>query len=75
MNLQELFNLGRDIRESDISKEWVESFNRYMWGKTCAIEHLEDGSCQFVYYWEDFKYWYLDNKSQIERDIKINTIL
>jgi len=75
MNLQELFNLGGDIRESDIPKEWVDSFNRYMFGKTCAIEHLEDGSSQFVFYWEDFKYWYLDNKSQIERDIKINTIL
>jgi hypothetical protein len=46
-----------------------------MFGKTCGVEHKDDGSIQFVYYWEDFSYWYKENRVQIERELKLDDLL
>ena len=75
MNLKELYLRQRDVREIDIPVKWKESFNTFMFGKTCAIEHKDDGSIQFVYYWRDFSHWYEENKIQIVRELKLDELL
>jgi len=76
MNLKELYESRRDVRESDIPNEWKESFNQFMMGQTCQAETNEDGSVkEFIYYFHDFSRWYYMNQQTIERDIKIDDIL
>lgn len=89
MNLKELYDrkyqmgsqINNSVRESDIPKEWKESFNRFMNGKTCMIKKDEynrnksDGKKENIYYSHDFRRWYEDNQIQIERDLKINKII
>jgi len=76
MNLKELFEAKRDIRESEIPEIWLESFNQFMFGQTCAVETNEDGSFkEFIYYGCDFRIWYNQNREAIERDIKIDETL
>lgn len=74
MNLKELYLRQRNVNELDIPIQWKESFNKFMFGKTCEIEH-KDGSIQFVYYYHDFMFWYEENKTQIERDLNIDDLL
>ena len=70
--LKEIYEENRDVRESEIPKEWMESFNRFMFGSTCCAETNEDGSIkEFIYYACDFRGWYHKNQEAIERDIKI----
>jgi hypothetical protein len=70
--LKEIYEENRDVRESEIPKEWMESFNRFMFGSTCCAETNEDGSIkEFIYYACDFRGWYHQNQEAIERDIKI----
>jgi hypothetical protein len=70
MKLKELYESGKDIKESDIPKEWQESFLKFMFGSTCYIQDDE-----FVYYSHDFRKWYHRNQREIERDDKINSII
>ena len=76
MNLKEVYESKRDVRDSDIPNEWKESFNQFMMGQTCQAETNEDGSVkEFIYYFHDFSRWYYMNQQAIERDIKINDVL
>lgn len=76
MNLTEIYESKRDVRDSDIPNEWKESFNQFMMGQTCQAETNEDGSVkEFIYYYHDFSRWYHINQKSIERDIKINDVL
>lgn len=77
MNLKELFESKRDIRESEIPEIWKESFNQFMFGQTCCAEYEEDGRTikEFIYYACDFRIWYNQNREAIERDIKIDETL
>lgn len=77
MNLKELFEAKRDIRESEIPEIWKESFNQFMFGQTCCAEYDEDGRTikEFIYYACDFRIWYNQNREAIERDIKIDETL
>lgn len=70
MELKELYESGKDVRDSQIPEKWKESFNKFIFGQTCL---MEDG--EFVYYSHDFRRWYNQNKEQIERDEKINSII
>lgn len=71
-NLKEIYEEKRDVRESEIPKEWMDSFSRFMFGQTCCAETNEDGSIkEFLYYACDFRIWYSQNREAIERDIKI----
>jgi len=75
-NLKEIYEEGRDIRESEIPQIWQESFSKFMFGSTCYAETNEDGSIkEFIYYACDFRMWYNQNKEAIERDIKIDETL
>ena len=76
MNLKQLFEAKRDVRESEIPNIWQESFNLFMFGQTCCAETNEDGSIkEFIYYSCDFRIWYNQNREAIERDIKIDETL
>ena len=76
MNLKEVLESKRDVRDSDIPNEWKESFNQFMMGQTCQAETNEDGSIkEFIYYFHDFSRWYYIHQQTIERDIKIGNIL
>ena len=77
MNLKELFEAKRDIRESEIPEIWKESFNQFMFGQTCCAEYEEDGKTikEFIYYACDFRIWYNQNRVSIERDINIEDTL
>lgn len=75
-NLKQVYEAERDVRDSDIPKEWKESFNQFMMGQTCQAETNEDGSIkEFIYYFHDFSRWYYMNQQAIERDIKIEGVL
>ena len=74
-NLKQVYDEGRDVRDSDIPEIWKESFGKFMMGQTCQAETNEDGSVkEFIYYACDFRVWYNQNKEAIERDIKIDQI-
>ena len=74
--LKELYDLGLDVRDSDIPKIWKESFEKFIFGSTCQVETNENGSIrEFIYYGSDFRHWYYQNKEVIERDIKIDELL
>jgi hypothetical protein len=77
MTLKEIYEEGRDIRDSEIPDIWKDSFNRFMLGQTCSVEYEEDGRTikEFIYYACDFRIWYNQNKAVIERDIKIEETL
>jgi hypothetical protein len=75
MNLKEIYELGIDVKDSQIPQEWKESFNSFIFGQTCQAELNEDGSVKdFIYYSHDFRFWYNQNKEAIERDIKIDEV-
>jgi len=70
--LKEIYDEKRDVRESEIPKEWMPSFEKFMFGSTCYADTNEDGSIkEFVYYACDFRIWYCQNRDAIERDAKI----
>jgi len=76
MTLKEIYEANIDVRESQIPKEWKESFNKFMYGSTCLAETNEDGSVkEFIYYACDFRAWYFQNQKAIERNIKIDNTL
>jgi len=76
MNLKELYEAKRDVKESEIPEEWKESFNKFISGQTCSGIFNEDGTLkEYLYYQEDFSRWYRINKLKIERDLKINEII
>lgn len=70
MKLKELYESGKDIKESQIPKEWLDSFLKFMFGSTCYKEGDD-----FVYFSHDFRRWYHRNQIEIERDDKINSVL
>jgi hypothetical protein len=75
-NLKQVYESGRDVRDSDIPEIWKESFGNFMMGQTCQAETNEDGSVkEFIYYACDFRIWYFQNKEAIERDIKIDQVI
>ena len=75
-NLKQVYESGKDVRDSDIPKIWKESFGKFMMGQTCQAETNEDGSVkEFIYYACDFRIWYFQNKEAIERDIKIYQVI
>lgn len=74
-NLKQVYESGRDVRDSDIPQMWKESFNQFIMGQTCQAETNEDGTVkEFIYYACDFRMWYFQNKEAIERDIKIDQV-
>lgn len=74
--LKELYQSGKDIKESQIPNEWLDSFNKFIFGSTCLADLDEDGSVkEFIYYSHDFRQWYNKNKKIIEREEKINEII
>ena len=74
-NLKQVYEAGRDVRDSDIPQIWKESFGNFMMGQTCQAETNEDGTVkEFIYHACDFRRWYHMNKQAIERDIKIDQI-
>lgn len=76
MNLKELYDSNRDIKESEIPKEWKASLDKFMFGKTCLADTDENGNIkEFIYYSHDFRRWYRINQTQIERDLKINKVI
>ena len=77
VNLKQVYESGRDVRDSDIPEMWKESFSRFMMGQTCQAETNEDGTAikEFIYYSHDFRRWYHMNKQAIERDIKIDQVI
>jgi hypothetical protein len=76
MTLKEIYESGKDVRESQIPEFWRESFNQFMFGSTCQAETNEDGTVkEFIYYSQDFRGWYHQNQKEIERDLKINQII
>jgi hypothetical protein len=75
MTLKQLYDEKKDVKQSYIPEKWQLSFREFMFGQTCAIEHKEDGTIEFVTYYHDFVRWYEQNQIQIERDITIDTIL
>jgi len=76
MTLKEIYDSGKDVRESQIPEFWRESFNQFMFGSTCQAETNEDGSIkELIYYSHDFRGWYHQNQKEIERDLKINQII
>ena len=75
-NLKQVYEAGRDVRDSDIPEIWKESFGQFMTGQTCQAEVGEDGKVkEFIYYSHDFRMWYNMNQQAIERDIKIEDVL
>ena len=75
-NLKQVYEAGRDVRDSDIPEIWKESFGQFMTGQTCQAETNEDGTIkEFIYYSHDFRMWYNMNQQAIERDIKIEDVL
>jgi len=75
-NLKQVYDSGRNVRDSDIPQMWKESFGDFMMGQTCQAEMNEDGSVKdFIYYSHDFRRWYHMNQSAIERDIKIDQVI
>ena len=76
MNLKELYEANVDVRDSQIPVEWKDSFNKFIFGSTCQADVDEDGNVkEFIYYAWDFRMWYNQNKSAIERDIKISNVV
>ena len=74
-NLKQVYESGRDVRDSDIPQIWKESFNQFIMGQTCQAETNEDGTVkEFIYYACDFRMWYRMNQQAIERDIKIDQV-
>jgi hypothetical protein len=73
-NLRQVYDEGRDVRDSDIPQEWKESWFQFIMGQTCTVETNENGEREFVYYSHDFRRWYHMNQKAIERDIKIDQI-
>ena len=74
-NLKQVYEAGRDVRDSDIPQIWKESFGNFMMGQTCQAETNEDGTVkEFIYYACDFRMWYFQNKEAIDRDIKIDQV-
>jgi hypothetical protein len=75
-NLKQVYDSGRNVRDSDIPQMWKESFGNFMVGQTCQAEMNEDGSVkEFIYYSHDFRRWYHMNQAAIERDIKIDQVI
>ncbi len=75
MTLKELYEANIDVKESQIPKEWKESFDKFIFGSTCLAEVDEEGKVkEFIYYACDFRGWYYENKEAIERDIKIDEL-
>ena len=37
-NLKQVYEAGRDVRDSDIPQIWKESFGNFMMGQTCQAE-------------------------------------
>ena len=61
-NLKQVYEAGRDVRDSDIPQIWKESFGNFMMGQTCQAENNEDGTVkEFIYYACDFRIWYFLN--------------
>lgn len=76
MNLKELYNSNKDIKESDIPEKWKHSFFQFIIGQACYSETDINGNfLQFIYYSGDFRRWYNMNKIAIERDIKIDDLI
>ena len=69
-NLKQVYESGRDVRDSDIPEIWKESFEKFMMGQTCQAETNEDGSVkEFIYYACDFRMWYnMNNDGEGETD-------
>lgn len=76
MNLKEIYDSGKDVRDSQIPEDWKDSFNRFIFGQTCTADLNEDGTVkEFVYYSHDFRRWYHINQKAIERDLKIEQVI
>lgn len=76
MTLKEIYDSNKDVRESQIPESWRNSFNEFMFGSTCMVDYREDGSIKdFIYYAQDFRQWYNQNRKEIERELKIDKVI
>lgn len=73
-NLKEIYDSNIDVRDSYIPLQWKDSFNEFINGQTCYMIDSDSGR-EFCYYLCDFRRWYNQNKTVIERDINLNEIL
>jgi len=75
--LKELFDANVDVRDSFIPEHWRESFDKFIYGQSCTMQDKLDGSGEkeFVYFSTDFRRWYYQNQTAIERELKINNLL
>jgi hypothetical protein len=71
-SLIEIYNSDQNVRESDIPKDWLPSFHRFMFG---SAFYFENGTKDIMYYIHDFRSWYSKNRKEIDRDERINKIL
>lgn len=69
MDIIELLERKQDVLGSEIPKEWEKSFLQFMMGQTCTMKNGE-----FLYYYEDFKWWFYENEKQIRRLHKIEKL-
>lgn len=70
-SINKLLSDKKDVKFSDIPLEWQDSFRKFMFGST--IYGDENGN--HMAYYHDFVGWYMNNKREIDREIKINNIL
>lgn len=76
MNAKELYDRGTDVKDYEIPEKWKDSFTKFMFGSTCYADVDEENQViNYVYYIWDFKRWYHINKTQIEREEKLDIII
>jgi hypothetical protein len=61
----------KDVKLNDIPLEWKDSFDRFMFGQTI----YGDDEGNYIVFYHDFIRWYYENQKELDREIKINSIL
>ncbi len=69
--LIDLYNLKKDVIIDDLPDGWRDSLNRFLFGSTIGIS--DDG--KYIAWYCDYKRWYYENQTAIERESKINKIV
>lgn len=71
-SLIDIYNENRHVSFSEIPENWIDSFNKFIYGQACMID--KETNERLCYSW-DFRVWYHQNQVQIERDFKIDQVL
>ncbi len=73
MNLKEIYESGRDIKDDEIPDFWKPSFYKFM--RDMFYSNNSTDEVISKYYSTNFRMWYVMNSVAIERDIKLNNII